>query len=343
MDRFIDAIEDLRAGSPDPLNAHHFDLFLEVLRNRFRSLHAKSTVDLGNIESVFGLVEMARLVRRLPGFKPEEIDELSQALRTVLTETILLTGKFNYTREQRWEPPRHYLALAGEFDRARLHGSDAETAFITFNYDLGLDFALHWSNFEIDYGFGEPARGQIPLFKLHGSLNWVSCKVCRAVRAIALRDVFQAHAGTRSIHAPSVKLALDPRRAHQSLRPHCAGDDPPFDVAVIPPSWNKTQYWEQLSRVWSRAARTLADAQEITIIGYSLPNTDSFFRDLLALGLEGPTRVRAFTVVNPDKDAGARFEALLGPEVRGRFHVEVQTFEEWVTKTYGSSPRIISL
>src|SRR6185437_16262326 len=109
------------------------------------------------------------------------------------------------------------------------------------------------------------------------------------------------------MHAPTAKFPIDPRRAHQSLGPHCPGDDPPFEITLVPPSWNKTQYWEQLGEVWSAAARELSTAQEITLIGYSLPDSDSFFRDLLALGLEGPTRLRAFNIVNPDATVGPKF------------------------------------
>jgi len=32
-----------------------------------------------------------------------------------------------------------------------------------------------------------------------------------------------------------------------SRGPHGPGDALPFDVALVPPSWNKTQYWQQLA------------------------------------------------------------------------------------------------
>jgi hypothetical protein len=339
MDRFIDTADDLRAMPGSLVTQADFELFFDVLQNRFRQLHAKSTVNLDNIESVFGLIEMARLLGRLPGFDLVQIEELASAIRTVLVETVQLSGKFNYSEEERWSPPPDYLAVAAHIDHEIERRGD-DIALISFNYDLGMDFALHWSRLPIDYGLGQPTRDAVRLFKLHGSLNWVTCRKCGAVRAILMDRIIKAHAGPRSLQSKSVMLSLDPRRAHDTIGPHCPGDDRPYEITIVPPSWNKTQYWKQLSNVWSAAAQELAAAQEITLIGYSLPETDSFFRDLMALGLEGPTRVRSFTVVNPDPDVAVRFERLLGPEVRRRFHAKVQTFEDWIRETYGANPQV---
>jgi hypothetical protein len=340
MDRFIDAAEDLKNARAPGITQAHFDLFFDVLQNKFRQLHAKSAVDLDNIETVFGLIEMARLLGRLPGFDQKQIEELATAVRTVLFETVMLTGAFDFSAERGYSPPRDYLSVAGYLDRQRQNRGDDRLVFITFNYDLGLDFALHWSNFSIDYGLGDQVPPEsIQLYKLHGSLHWISCKVCHKIRAVSWDRISQAYAGTRSLHASSAKFPIDPRRAYVGLGPHCPGDALPFEVALVPPSWNKTQYWQQLSGVWSAAARELSAAHEIILIGYSLPDSDSFFRDLLALGLEGETRVRAFTVVNPDPKVAPKLERLLGPEVKPRFKQDERKFEEWVKSTYGTSPR----
>lgn len=343
MNAFIDAADELRTGSRGHVSDAHFARFFDALQDRFKRLHAKSTINVENIESIFGLVEMARLLGRLPGFAKEEIEELAVSLRTVLLETIVHTGTFEFSREQRWLPPQEYLSLAGHFDRERQTLQGDDLAFVTFNYDLGLDFALHWSNLTIDYGLEGSPRDSVALYKLHGSLNWVACRACHAVRVVSMDNIFRSYAGARAIARDSARLSLDPRRAHSTLGPHCPEDHSPFDVCLVPPSWNKTQYWESLGSVWSAAARALSEAHEIVVIGYSLPESDSFFRDLLALGLEGPTRVKAFTVVNPDESVGGRFERLLGPEVRARFSAKQQSFANWVRENYGASPRVRTL
>jgi hypothetical protein len=45
---------------------------------------------------------------------------------------------------------------------------------------------------------------------------------------------------------------------------------------------------------------SVPEAQEIIVIGYSLPETDFFFRNLFALGTVGRKFIRRFAVVNPD-------------------------------------------
>ena len=72
------------------------------------------------------------------------------------------------------------------------------------------------------------------------------------------------------------------------------------------------------------------------MIGYSLPETDAFFRDLFRLGIAGPTRLKRFVVVTPDSAAQQRFREMLGPELEQRFEVRSEAFEEairWMTAT----------
>lgn len=337
MDRFIDAAEDLLADGAAQISSEDFHLFFDVIQNRFRQLHAKSTVDLNNIESVFGLVEMASLLGSLPSFDEDQIRRLAKAIRTVLVETIISTGRFSISSEGRWQPPDPYSTIAKHIADSRSKGGNPDLALITLNYDLGLDFALHWHNQEVDYGLARQPKQAVPIYKLHGSLNWVRCGECGTVRALSMSEVVKPYVNWRSSASRPTSLVVDPRRAHELCMPHCENDKAPYEIAVVPPTWNKTQYSQQLGQVWAAAAREIAVAQEITIIGYSLPDSDSFFRDLLALGFEGPTRVRAFTVVNPDESARTRFENLLGPETRSRFRFTNATFEDWAKEMFGRS------
>ena len=339
-DRFIDVAEDLRVRGSLIKTDAAFDRFFEILQQRFTSLHAKSTINLENIETVFGLTEMARLVRRLPGFEIDQIEALGGAVRTVLVETVMLSGLFEYRPDRGWSAPKHYLRIAESLAKRMDVNRQCDTALITFNYDLGLDFALSSLDLGPDYGFGQNRGGRsgVKLLKLHGSLNWVTCRKCNMVRAIPIGDVTQAYAGIRVRSGGPVQLPLDPRRAHKAIGPHCEGDAAPLEVTLVPPSWNKTQYWEQLVEVWSAAAHALSTARHLTFVGYSVPETDSFFRDLLALGLEGPTRVRSFDVVNPDERAAARIRGLLGPDVESRFRHLPMTFEDWLDNEFDKKP-----
>ena len=73
-----------------------------------------------------------------------------------------------------------------------------------------------------------------------------------------------------------------------------------------------------------------ANTENVFIIGYSLPETDSFFRYLFALGSEGDARLRNFIVINTD-DSGAteqRFRKLIGRGIEDRFRYIPASFDQ---------------
>jgi len=85
-----------------------------------------------------------------------------------------------------------------------------------------------------------------------------------------------------------------------------------------------------LGMVWRTAASELANAEDIFVCGYSLPDTDQFFRYLYALGSVGETRVKRFWVFDPEEKVADRFRELLGPTVQNRFEFHKKKFSEAV-------------
>jgi hypothetical protein len=336
MNGFIDAADELRQSGE--ISTEAFELFFSLVQDRLPQLHAKSVVDLTNIESIFGLVEMAALVGRLPATAPDEVELASHAIRRVLTQTIEETGQFTISEGQ-WRPSSPYLSIASQVELSRQAGPDSSISLITFNYDLGLDFALHWSNLAIDYGLSDGiARDHVALLKLHGSLNWAPCSECGGIRPLSMEQIFRLE-GNRRFRQPIAKFPLRASRCLSNLGPHCSKSPVDGEPALVPPSWNKTQYQQYFRRIWRHAARELSEAHDIRVIGYSLPPSDAFFRDLLALGLAGTTRLKSFTVVDPSAGVAERFQQLLGPDARGRFRHEQMTFEEYAKKTLKPSRR----
>src|SRR5262249_24599334 len=111
---------------------------------------------------------------------------------------------------------------------------------------------------------------------------------------------------------------------------HC-GKPLPVDPVIVPPTWNKTQYHQQIGAVWSQAAKHLSEAENIFVIGYSLPDTDLFFRYLYSLGTVGDTLLKRFWVFDPDKSSvSKRFERLLGETAKARFRAVDVRFAEAV-------------
>jgi hypothetical protein len=80
--------------------------------------------------------------------------------------------------------------------------------------------------------------------------------------------------------------------------------------------------------VWGRAARELEEAKYIFVLGYSLPETDQFFRSLFALGTEGPTILNRIAIFDPNSGpVEQRFRAMLGQAALDRFSAHNMLFE----------------
>ena len=98
---------------------------------------------------------------------------------------------------------------------------------------------------------------------------------------------------------------------------------------LVAPTSNKGESHRNISAVWSRAAIELAEAENIFVIGYSMPPTDSFFQYLYALGTVGQTPLKRFWVFNPDETGviKTRFSDLLGPGAEARYQYHARPFE----------------
>jgi hypothetical protein len=169
----------------------------------------------------------------------------------------------------------------------------AGDVIITFNYDLAVERSLRrsgkWSVRD-GYGFdlGTPEqRSSVQVLKLHGSMNW---------RALLFggktRGGFISH-GDSLGHRPVLFFKPD----HEYLGyegfvdPLCANmTSAPVLPALILPGLPKRFYFETSfgrewtdfwDSIWRQAADSLCTADEVVIIGYSLPVADIAARELL--------------------------------------------------------------
>jgi len=54
--------------------------------------------------------------------------------------------------------------------------------------------------------------------------------------------------------------------------------------------------------VWQAAAAALKSARQLVVMGYSMPDTDTFMRYLLATALKRSPQLERVVIVNPDAD-----------------------------------------
>lgn len=294
-----------------------------------QAVHSKAQLDLGNIESVFNALEMARILRKFPGPESASVEEAIEALKYVITLTLEHRIRFPVVSKQVAPPvpyPEFAQLIQYVINDARPKRS---VAVLTFNYDMAADYALFTHGLGPDYCLGSQKTGGIPLLKLHGSINWAVCGKCGGVFPWHLGNFFKGRFYPSRDDVRDVGLDI---WSHFSELQHCGTPVQPLPF-LVPPTWNKTDHHETIQVVWERAAKELTDAENIFVVGYSLPETDGFFRTLYALGTAGGTPLKRFWVFDPDQSGAVqgRFRALIGPGAAARFFYFPHIFSDAVT------------
>lgn len=284
-------------------------------------------LDSDNLESVFTAVEMGQLLGRLSDLPEEDVASASEDLRSVIATTIEQRTNY-YGVGGVLAPPWPY----GPFARLIAHLQKRHrVSILSFNYDLALDIALRWADVPYHYGFGTPNDDAIQYLKLHGSLNWLLCPACDELNSWDVQLMMGSRFGNKSLNAENIQVEhhLLPHIQAPALACEC-GSHVKLDPFLVPPTWNKAQYQQSVVSLWRDASQKLAQAEHIVVIGYSLPDTDTFFQQLIALSLTGEARLKGFHVINPDNAVKDRFKKILGPATVARFKFHGQTFRNGI-------------
>ncbi len=325
---FLDRARDLlRLKTPGVVQAQKEleDVFNAI--SDLQGVHSKSYLDLNNIEIVFGAIEMALLLRKLGTRDYKDVKKLRDSLITLIFKTLEHSIKFPVEQGHIVPPApyKQFMEVLASALKNQPSQDPHEFAFITFNYDLCLDQALHFSGVRYDYFLNTPEKPSVvPLLKLHGSINWGQYQASPGELVIEPWPISQVNFNAVS-HVPHVFYNLGSNMNGIGLGGGITLQGPPI---IVPPTWNKDSYHGQLSNVWAAAAHQLSTAQNIIVIGYSLPETDSFFRYLYALGSESATQIRNFVVIDPDPTDKVfpRFRTLIGRGIESRFRPLRATF-----------------
>jgi NAD-dependent SIR2 family protein deacetylase len=339
MNTFINSAQQIQRGiglnkQLYPTEQEHFDLVFKA-RTALTQTHSKSVLDINNIESLFGAFDMAALLGRLGTLTDEEVQRLPNAVRYVIAKTIESSLRFPLNEHLQTQPPQPYSTFADIIRdlNAREQGS---VSVITFNYDIGLDYALHANGVPFEYRCGvpdgiDPGKKQsvkaVDLLKLHGSMNWGWCKKCEKVVPFELREYLPSH----PFAAPGNQRryrTIEISTLHVQRSCKACGTMLAENPVIVPPTWNKGNAHSGLSCVWRAAASHLREAENVFIIGYSLPVTDEFFRYFYSLSTVGETVFNRFSVVDTNKQVFDRFKSILGQTAQACFFQIEGTFEQ---------------
>ena len=168
------------------------------------------------------------------------------------------------------------------------------------------------------------------VLKLHGSLNWMQTD--NGIISLDLHD----YVDTKRIQAIAVesnsftsKLGLGEVANHNRVK-NCKGE-----TVIVPPSWSKTEYQALLTNGGNVPHFELSEAHTVHIIGYSLPDTDVFFKLLFGLGTASSEPLQKINVYNPDPTVQERFRLMLGPGTEQRYNFKPMKFDEAITDLFG--------
>lgn len=198
MSNFIEMAEKLYNDPQSNLgeSKRAFENIINVL-NVSQTLRIKSKINLNNIEEFFGAIEMGLLLGRFPGVELADLSKLREDLITVVYKTLELSIKFPLHRNTFNSPIPYdiFCALIRiEINRALEDKREYSFTFITFNYDLSLDFGCRRASIPIDYGLKPDWNEKaVRLLKLHGSLNWGICPACDEVITRSFKEPFPKH------------------------------------------------------------------------------------------------------------------------------------------------------
>lgn len=334
MDNFLNRADALRYASGMEAHREDFDLVFEGIA-RLQPVFAKSNIDIQNVEEVFNAFEMAQILDVMGGISKKKLGKLRRAITNVIF----------YTLDESFSAkiPRDYPVILPPYTKfgeliKSITKSGHSVDIITFNYDINLELLFYLSGYpSIEYHLQtvKDKRGAISVFKLHGSMNWMKCNSCRTVFDVEIGHTVSEFRHRMFVveHALPVPIRFI---LPEDLRCARCGADGSFERFIVPPSWAKTAHYSKLKSVWRAAAQSLKEAKYISIIGYSFPEADYFFRYLFALGTEGETRIERIDLVDPMAEVLCdRYASFLGPTTRRVFRGYAKGFGAAVEEAPG--------
>jgi hypothetical protein len=315
--------------------------------------------ELPPITDVLSLIDHLLLAQNVPllKFRSQEVREFRELLERAILE--VLNKPSDKAKAKKGKPLLDRLAK-WICDSVKIHGHSV--AIISTNYDIALesvlyekldpgrrelyrmvDYGCSWREpfcdataFQADQrpvssqvrlhgvasdgGGGEalrhrPEQPVIGLYKLHGSLNWLRCALCDYVYINAFG----------SIYHQAFKGMLDDQNS-------CScGHGPPQPV-IVAPSMVRDIRDKNLLAIWQSALEALRTADELIIVGYSLPTKDIAIRSMFLRACRRPALTIRVIQKGADQDTEKRYRFLFPKTVFPQFRFETGGLEDFIAQ-----------
>jgi len=327
-------VSNFLAKGFDILNEEHMKNSVPNFRKFLREI--SSGYGQPDIEEVLSFVDLA-IAKDQPVSENYSVEKLKQ-IRGELNYFIYYTLAQSIKTEGFW--PR-LLGITRDPHHILANNLAPGDAVISFNYDLLIDYAMiarcpYWNIAKGGYGGiefdiwthafgkgegealieGRPIPSAVQLFKLHGSLNWLSCPNCGAF--IALWPDLTSFICKGEDYQPSIVCLCKPW-----------DKAPRMSLVLIPPTWVKSYQNKLISNLWENAFNALREAVCIVFIGYSMRDSDVEARYLLRKALMKRATKPQIIVVNSNSSIKEKFEKLFRKLTFYRM-----TFDEYIVSDF---------
>lgn len=225
-------------------------------------------------EEALGILELAK--QRQEGFKGYYSTANSNSIDHTIEDLILLISQVLEWKLQ--NNNKYHTELVNKLIDL---GYYTETSFISLNYDIlidnaitlrvdavDLDYGIDLMNYKFEHAWYPPdVSRSIKLLKIHGSLNWLYCPICKKV------EITPKEKGVTQL--------LD----RNNSRKRCRLCDGRYSPILIPPTYFKVMSNPYLIQIWNHAEDLLRECEEIVFCGYSMPDADIHVKYLIKRGL----------------------------------------------------------
>ncbi|MCG9968856.1 SIR2 family protein [Pelotomaculum terephthalicicum JT] len=268
----------------------HFNGSGEVLS------HSGELEDFPGLEEIFNIVDWSLLQNQAFSirFPRARLHELKTALVKLISMTL-----------DKSLPS--YNGMHQSFVAEVIRGGEEIPTFISLNYDIVLDNAIRATGYEPEYGFyGNHLNHmdhcrKIPLYKLHGSLNWSFCPLC----------------GEISEHNEKVAHLLF-KDKYSIACLNCGSDS--SQAIIIAPTLYKSYNISRLQNVWDCAVKSISLSDRLVFVGYSLAPADTSIITTIKRALNIINKEREIVVINPNEQACRRYKQIFGKNCRVLCH-----------------------
>lgn len=296
----------LGAGFSAPFNLPVMDTFLHFAANSRRitdedkNFIKELTLDARkansflqsrptNLEDILSFAVMGDRLGLTNSNNVERLPKIKHIIQKIYTQISDVDAYWN-----KYHPLKSFLG----FDPRK---PDYQLSVITTNYDLNIESALRFAGVSVNPSFNfRQCEGiydspenlytshGIPLYKLHGSVNWYEDN--------KNKDSFLVEG--------KIVTVMGDKSAEASLPLVCTDDyKNKYTPIIIPPSFLKPEFSRPISQIWAGAANALEEAQILSFVGYSFPPTDIEMKYFLAKALVNNVELRKIMII--DKNANS--------------------------------------